>query len=309
MNLFSTDVFLRTLGDVRYPGRAQAVEVYRVAGRWFRLLSVDGEPVTFAPFLDFFQPLAQPPPGPAKELGYLPRAVIETTRAEERAVVPGRSPSPYVDWSLFTDWAAFEATVSSRIGNLLPDSARRLKKMVRDLGPLRFELADPRPEPFERCIRWKSAQYRETGLTDMFADPLNVELFRELVKRGAAVVTTLSAGETLLAVHLAGLADNRLYWWVPAYDPAWAKYSPGRLLLLESLKESQRRGHAEFDFLIGDEGYKWHFATHNRAIAELGEPPLGLRVQREAKRRLKSALGRYPAALEAARAVKRRLGW
>ncbi|MHB8878029.1 MAG: GNAT family N-acetyltransferase [Myxococcaceae bacterium] len=308
MNLFSTDLFLRTLAEVRYPGRRHELGLYRVGGRVFRLLAVDGEPVTEAPFLDFFQPLEGGTAGPVRDLAYLPRAVLETTPAEERTRAPLHSPSPYVDWTQFADWPAFEGSVSARIGNLLPDSARRTRKLVRDLGPLRFLLQDPRPEVFERCLSWKSAQYRASGLPDLFADGANVRLFRELARKGAVLVTSLSAGDTLLAVHLAGFADNRLYWWVPAYDPGQAKYSPGRLLLLESLRESQRRGHAEFDFLIGDEGYKWHFATHNRAIGELGNPPLSQWLKRQAARRLTSALEPYPAALEAARAVKRRLG-
>ena len=70
-------------------------------------------------------------------------------------------------------------------------------------------------------------------------------------RRGLLAVFTLSAGQTLLSIHIEAVEDNRLYWWVPAYDPELAQYSPGRLLLENLLADSFARGHAEFDFLVG----------------------------------------------------------
>ena len=309
MSVFSTTAYLETLAELGFPGRAAAVEVCRVEGVALRLLVLDGhEVVTTAPYYDFPLPLETPWTGPARPLRYVPRTVLQTTTVEARpAPSPGRHPSPYVDWSAFAGHAAFEAMVTGRIGNLLPDSRRRLRKLERDLGPLRFEFDDPRPEAFDACVRWKSAQYRETGVEDLFARPENVELFRRLRRRGVVVLSSLSAGETLVATHLGGLADGRHSWWVPSYDPALAKYSPGRLMLHEILRESHARGHREFDFLIGDEAYKFHYATHSRLIGPLGTPPLGERVLDGLKTTTRAALAAHPTLLSAARSVKHRL--
>lgn len=307
MSVFSTPAFLETLAELYYPGRAAAVEACRLEGRTLRLLVLDGhEVVTTAPFYDFPQPLEAPWPGPARALRYLPRAVLQTTTVEQRpAPGPGQHPSPYVEWGRFADHAAFEALVGQRLGNLLPDSRRRQRKLERDLGPLRFTFDDQRPEVFDACVRWKSAQYRETGLPDLFARPQNVELFRRLRRRGVAVLSSLFAGDRLVAAHLGGLADGRHAWWVPAYDPALAGYSPGRLMLHEILRESHARGHREFDFLIGDEAYKFHYATHSRLIGPLGTPPLADRVLTSLRTKTRAALEGHPALLSAARTVKR----
>ncbi len=309
MNLFSTDAFLETLAELYYPGRRWAVEVCRVEGRYLRLLVVGRrEVVLSAPFFDYPQPVEDPVPGPVRELSWVPRTVLRTTTVEDRAPEPkGQHPSPFIDWSRFVDWADFERFVGARIGNLFPDSRRRRKKLERDLGPLRFEFDDPRPEVFDACVRWKSAQYVTTGLPDLFAPAENVELFRRLRRRGAVVVSSLSAGSTLLAVHFGGLADGKHSWWVPAYDAALSKYSPGRLLLEEILKESLARRHREFDFLIGDEAYKFHYATHVRVIGPVGSPPLRVRLWNEARARAKHALSGSPRLLEAARSFRRRL--
>lgn len=310
MNLFSTDAFLETAAELFHPGRTHSIEVCRVGGQLLRLLVLDdGEVMERAPYYDFPQPLEGPHAGPLRELAYFPRTVVATTTVEARVPeAKGYQPAPYIDWKRFPAWTDFEAFVGARIGNLFPDSRRRRKKLVRDLGELRFVFDDERPQVFDACVKWKSAQYVASGLPDLFAVPANVQLFRALRARRAVVVSSLSAGETLLAVHFGGLADNRHYWWVPAYDVAYAKYSPGRLLLEDILQASHALGHAEFDFLIGDEAYKFHYATHNRVIGPVGVPPLKAQVLAEAKARAKQVLERSPRALELAKRLKKRLG-
>jgi Acetyltransferase (GNAT) domain len=309
-NFFSQERYLTALAVVYFPGEPYSIGIYRTEGRLFRLLQARGKPITAWPFVDFFQPLEEAPGADVCNLRYLPKVALATTRADgiRPLASPGALyPSPFIDWSLFPDWASFERMVKARIGNLFPDSRRRRKKVERDLGPLRFIFDDARDEPFVSCIRWKSAQWRSTGQIDGFANkPQHVRMLRELKRRGLLTVSTLSAGETLLSVHLGAIADNRLYWWLPAYDPELARYSPGRLLLEDLLAESFARHHAEFDFLIGGEAYKWHYATHNRDIGPLGKPPLAAFLRHEAKMHIRRVLERNPRLFEAARALRRR---
>jgi CelD/BcsL family acetyltransferase involved in cellulose biosynthesis len=141
----------------------------------------------------------------------------------------------------------------------------------------------------------------------MFADPRNVALFRRLRERGVLQVNSLSAGDKVLAAHFASWHDGRTTWWVPAYDPEYGKFSPGRLLLEELMKTSFERKDTEFDFLIGAEPYKFMYATHNRVIAPVGTPPLKDVVVARAKKEAKAMLEKYPKALELAREVQKRL--
>jgi hypothetical protein len=312
MNVFSTSVFLDTVADLGFPGRPHALEIVRVGSHRFRLLVVDGRRVvTEWPFLDFFEPLPEDMPGlPRRTLGYLPVASVrslpaEAWRPEEHA--PGDLPSPYVDWTRFARWEDFTALVSSRVGNLFPDSRRKRRKLERDLGPVRFTFHDERPEVFDTCLRWKSAQYLASGYRDLFADARNVALFRRLAAAGLVRVSSLTAGERLVAVHLGALHEGRFYWWVPAYEPEAGRYSPGRLMLEALLEHGYRAGHHEFDFLIGEEDYKWHYATHTRVAGPLGTPPLSLRARRVAQARVKALLQRFPWLWERARALKRRM--
>jgi hypothetical protein len=308
MNIFTTDAYLQTAGDLFFPQRSRTIEVGRLEGRRLRVLVLDGtEVVGRMPFYDFTQPLDDAKGPVDRDLSYHPLTVLETQPIAERTEEPpGQQPSPYIDWTRFSSWADYEAHVKASPQPRTGDSARQRRRLEKDLGPLRFELDDTRPATFDTCIRWKSSQYRATGLTDMFADPRNVALFRRLRERGVLQVNSLSAGDTLLAVHFSSWHDRRTSWWVPAYDPERSKFSPGRLLLEDLMKASFEREDVEFDFLIGAEGYKFMYATHNRVIGELGLPPLKDLFVKKARREMKAVLEKYPKALELARSMEKR---
>ncbi|MBK7857905.1 MAG: GNAT family N-acetyltransferase [Archangiaceae bacterium] len=308
MNLFSTELFLETAGELFYPSRRRRIETFDVQGRALKLLVLDrDEVVQSMPFYDFPQPLEGGRGG--RSLPYFPRSVVRTVPVSgERVPEPeGHQPSPYIDWSTQADFAAFEAMVEARGGTRSNDSKRQRRRIEKDLGPISFVYDDPRPEVFDACVKWKSGQYLATGVGDMFAKAENVELFRRLKAKGALVVTSFSAGSTLMATHLGGWNQGWFGWWIPAYDPSLNKYSPGRLLLEDLIRESHARKHTEFDFLIGDEKYKFTYATHNRVVGPLGTPPLRDRLVKEAKKRAKALLSKYPQAYALARSVRKRL--
>jgi hypothetical protein len=296
VNLFTTDDFLDTLGASFFPGRRRAIELRVIEGRVLRLLVIDGKQVIHsAPFYDFPQPLDVAPAGLIEPLRYFPRTVICTNQLEPRLEpMPGTWPSPYLRWQRFADFEAFEHHVDHH-GARLADSRRQRRRLEQALGPLSFQFNDARAAVFDAAVKWKGAQYAASGFTNLFARPACVQLFRELHRRGVVVVNSLSAGSTLLAVHLGAVTDGRFAWWVPTYDPALSKYSPGRLLLEDTLRESHARGHLEFDFLLGDEAYKYHYATDVRVVGALGTPPLLERMAVDARAAVVRTLAARPA--------------
>lgn len=311
MNIFTTDAFLDTAGALFFPQRTRRIEVCQLEGRRVRLLVLDDEEVVGRmPFYDFPQPMSDAGGPVDREITYLPRTVLRTVPLSGGAYTPepgGLQPSPYIDWKLLPDWAAYEARWKASPLPRTHDGARQRRRLERELGPVTFQLDDPRPEVFEACVKWKSSQYVATGLTDMFADPRNVDLFRRLREHGVLLVSSLSAGDTLLAVHFGSTHDQRLGWWVPTYDPKFSKFSPGRLLLEELMRASYERGDLEFDFLIGDEQYKFLYATHNRVIGPVGTPPLSEVLMKKARAQAKALLEKSPKAMEFARSLQKRL--
>ncbi|MFT3710233.1 MAG: GNAT family N-acetyltransferase [Archangium sp.] len=312
MNIFTTSVFLETAGELFYPSRKRSIEVCRLEGRRLPMLVLDGREVVGAmPFYDFPQPLDDAKGPIDREVLWLPRTVIETLPVSGGVAVElgkGKQHAPYIDWKALPDYAAFEAKWKAPGAQKPNDTARQRRRVEREVGPLKFEFDDRRPETFDACVKWKSAQYLASGYTDMFANPVNVELFKRLHARGAIVVCSLTAGSTLMAVHFASNNDRRLASWVPAYDVATQKFSPGRLLLEDMLKASHARGDVEFDFLIGNEGYKFQFSTHTRVIGEVGSPPVGHLLKTKARAQAKAFLDANPKARELLNRVRKLRG-
>ncbi len=295
MNFFSSDVFLESLATAMFPGRTASIEEFRVDDRAWRLLVLDGRKVvTDVPFLDFVEPLDGAWPD-AKRLEFIPRVAFDTVPVEAWSTPPMDSeiePGPFVDWSRFASWQDFQTWVGRK--GWSSDVPRKRRKLERDLGPVKLTFHDPRPGVLQDMMRWKSQQYVSTGVKDLFRDPCWVRLFDELLARNALVVTSLSAGERVVAVHAGVQFEGRFYWWIPAYDPELSRYSPGKILLHDVMERSQAAGDRVFDFLIGGEAYKFQYATDVRIVRPAGEAPLALRLNRFVYRQVKDVLQKTP---------------
>jgi CelD/BcsL family acetyltransferase involved in cellulose biosynthesis len=154
------------------------------------------------------------------------------------------------------------------------------------VGPVTLSFNDGDPsEVIATCIRWQSARYR--GARSLFRDARHRAFLAGLADAGICRTSSLRAGNQLLATHV-GFADGgRFYYSMPAYEPGFARYSPGRLLFEHLLEETFQHGFSQLDLLIGREPYKWIYATHARLIGPIGRPPLLSTAGTTARRRLR----------------------
>ncbi len=70
---------------------------------------------------------------------------------------------------------------------------------------------------------------------------------------------------------------DRFYYLRPAFDPAFARFSPGHTLIYELAAEAKTRGIREFDFLRGAENYKLAWAEGERRVATFRVQTSGFR--------------------------------
>jgi hypothetical protein len=311
VSFFSSEAFLGALASAYFPAQQTRIADFALGERIFRLLDVPGRgPVANWPFMDYLEALRpEEAPDPKGAVRYVAQAVHTIETVDGWPLVPlgpGFLPSPFVRWSAFPDFETFRAHVHARRSSLWADSRRQARRIERERGALEFAFHDPRPETLLQALGWKSQQYVASGHQDLFAITGHKQLFLEMAQRGALRVSTLSAGGNLIAAHVGALHAERFYYWIPAYAGELAAYSPGRLLLEWLLAESQRQRHQEFDFLIGDEPYKWLYATHVRRVGPLGRPPLTLRLRRALGTVSRKGLGWSPRALDLIRRLARR---
>jgi CelD/BcsL family acetyltransferase involved in cellulose biosynthesis len=83
---------------------------------------------------------------------------------------------------------------------------------------------------------------------------------------GASIDLLSVAGRPVAAAF--GIADrNAYYLYNSAYDPALAEAAPGIVLLTSLIERSILDGLSRFDFLKGDERYKYHLGAAERPLS------------------------------------------
>jgi CelD/BcsL family acetyltransferase involved in cellulose biosynthesis len=181
-----------------------------------------------------------------------------------------RHRSPTVDLSAGHD--AYLAQVRASSKDVLAQVARRRRKLAREIGDVVVEWQTGDGRALDTMLDWKSAQYRETGVWDRFDQAWIVDVVRTLAGTAAdgltGLLSTLRAGDHLVAVHFGLLGRDRLVWWFPAYDPTFGNYSPGLILLLDLIAEASARGITLVDLGRGEHHYKLRVANGEYEVAE-----------------------------------------
>ena len=316
VNAFSAPGYLSCVAEAYYPGRDFELADYAVAGSTYRLLHIlprgllPRKVVTWVPTLDLLEPVsAEGRPGPS----YLPLAYQGTDSAaawRDRGATGDIQVSPLIDLGRFPAWEDFVAYARRQPGGAFRSArARQARKLEAEHG-LVTSWNDETPGVLETLLAWKSLQYRRSGFIDGFQSPSLVRLFTLLRAGGHLVISTLRVGGVLVAGHLGMVHGGRFYYWVPAYDPAWGKEAVGAILLEWMMEESHRRGLREFDFLLGNEAYKWSYATHTRLVGPVGTKPLSAQLWGPLRARLMDTVRQYPGAYRCLQASKRKVsGW
>lgn len=286
MNFYSSNAFCEAFAAAYFPEEQLEFQWFTLQEQHWKIPVVNGtQPITNLPFqskmVDFFEAVKNPKHLPEQEqtrpLRYLPCACQDIIAAEQWLEQPELAetyePAPLIRWSEFESWDDFLLHIRQRKSKkFLADSRRRRRKLEEAVGELTFVLDDRRPEILKTCMAWKSEQYVASGEFDDFSQVENVRLFEELARRGLLRVSSLSSEAGAIAIDINLFYEGRLYSWIASYDRHYSAYAPGRLLLLEALEESFNQDHTEFDLMIGNEPYKWAYATHTRLIGALGTP-------------------------------------
>lgn len=133
----------------------------------------------------------------------------------------------------------------------------------------------------EALIGWKREHLRRQGCVDTFRLRWVAPLLRRVATKQTAhfagVLSALYAGETLVAVHLGVRSGPELCSWVPAYDAAFAKYSPGVILHLELAKAAAGEGIRRIDLGRGENPMKLGLKSGASpvAVGSVERRPLG----------------------------------
>jgi CelD/BcsL family acetyltransferase involved in cellulose biosynthesis len=170
------------------------------------------------------------------------------------------------------------------------------RRIEREIGPLRFVAASADTASLSAVLAWKSAQYRKSGICDLLAQGwIRQAVDRVLTTHTdgcSGILSLLYAGDRLVAGHF-GMRSRRIWhYWFPAYDPEFAKYSPGLILLLKMAEHAPAVGAPIIDLGKGMSAYKQRLMNAWSPLASGRLEPPWHSFRRRAWRTLRSRLGK-----------------
>lgn len=168
------------------------------------------------------------------------------------SVRPAR-PSPYI--ALDASWGEPESRFSSRRRSDFRRAARR----AAEFGAMRCEVRAPLPGEFDalfdEAVAVEARSWKKAAGTAMACDPAKEAFFRcyfrAACERGELRAAFLHIDGRAVAMQLAVEWAGRYWLYKIGYDEAYARCSPGTLLMLHALGDAAKRGLKGFE-LMGD---------------------------------------------------------
>lgn len=152
-----------------------------------------------------------------------------------------------------------------------PKEDRKLRSLQKRVGQIEFDFESTRFSDLEALIEWKRCQCRKTGFSDILA----TEWLRKLLTNAISSqspdlkvqLSVLRAQSEPVAVQLGLQSDKVWHCWFTAFNPEYAAYSPGLILLTRVLQHASVRGCHIFDFGAGSETYKQRWSNRSLLVS------------------------------------------
>jgi CelD/BcsL family acetyltransferase involved in cellulose biosynthesis len=154
----------------------------------------------------------------------------------------------------------------------------RYRRRAARTGHLRLESVEGEPveralEVFADVVRLHTATWAGRGTPGVLSDGrvrrFHRAVIREAHPRGLVELYRLRLDDRVVAAYYGFRDARRAYYYLGGFDPAAGALSVGTLLLAGALEAALRRGAVEFDFLRGQEPYKYRWGARDRPTETL----------------------------------------
>ena len=147
---------------------------------------------------------------------------------------------------------------------------RRRRKLIqgRSAEYTDFRSDDPQ-QVLKTLFELHQKRSAEKGIDSSFARTEVLAFFRDLLNRldpSHGWLRGIRCGGETVASFCGFVAGDKLSYYQLGYDPAWSEFSPGSVLLQETIREAFDRGMGEYNFLQGGEAFKYRWARQARPL-------------------------------------------
>ncbi|RFF31581.1 GNAT family N-acetyltransferase [Wenzhouxiangella sediminis] len=149
-------------------------------------------------------------------------------------------------------------------------------------------------------MRW-AEEGGSAGIPDQRVRDFHVEVTGRLAERGQVLFYTLWVGNEPLASVYALICGDTFYYYQAGMNPAWRSKSVGLVLIGETFADAIRRNLRRYDFLRGEESYKFDWVSESRQLvrwrlySRAGRGRRACRIDsgiQAGKRQIRSLIGR-----------------
>jgi CelD/BcsL family acetyltransferase involved in cellulose biosynthesis len=177
-------------------------------------------------------------------------------------------PCPYI--SLPENWEDFLSGLSKNARHNILRYGNRLKKDHADqVSYLKIDKEDELLKTIDIFSHLHLDRKSEQKLTSTLSDPHQLKFLQQVTNKfnynGWLHFYLLLVKEQPVAAVICFFYKGIFSFYQQGHDPAWAVYSPGRQITAYSVQRAIESGAHEFDFLRGDETYKytWTKKSHD----------------------------------------------
>jgi CelD/BcsL family acetyltransferase involved in cellulose biosynthesis len=176
------------------------------------------------------------------------------------------------------------------LGKNMREQIKRYPKRLEKEFEVEYSLAQSEDEvrvALDDLFRLHGARWRARGQTGVLATPRRQKFHRAVcqsfLKRDWLRLWTLRCNGQSVCVLLNYFYGGRYYFFIGGFAPEYARWSVGTCLFSKVFQRAIEDGATEFDFLKGEEEYKYRFGATNRDFKTLSffqSTPRGKLLQR-----------------------------
>jgi CelD/BcsL family acetyltransferase involved in cellulose biosynthesis len=179
------------------------------------------------------------------------------------------------------------------LGRNMREQIRRYPKRLEKEFKVEYSFAQSEAEvqlALDNLFRLHGARWRARGQTGVLATPRRQKFHRAVCsaffKRDWLRLWTLRCNGTAVCVLLNYFYDHKYYFFIGGFAPEYSRWSVGTCLFSQVLQRAIAEGATEFDFLKGEEEYKYRFGACNRdykTVSWFRDSPRGRYLRRRVR--------------------------
>jgi CelD/BcsL family acetyltransferase involved in cellulose biosynthesis len=177
------------------------------------------------------------------------------------------SVSPDMPCSVIPLTGTFEQLWQSRSKDMRRN-LRRYSERAKNIGSVEFEVSSAAgKEWLDELVRLHAARWEKQGETGMIAANRSEAFLRDIASEFAALEQLRFFGirfkGKIAALVLTFVHNNQVFSYMSAFDPEYEILGFGRTLLYEAIQYSYNRGYSAWNFLRGEEPYKFSWGAQS----------------------------------------------